>query len=84
MHKIPAFFHEIYNDNKNIIDIIYFIDIFPRHLCLKIQEHFGSLMKAGIIWAVSWENQQFGFWTGPTQIRLYCHRNRLEAWKFRI
>ena len=35
-------------------------------------------------WAVSWENQQCGFRTGPTQIRLYNYRSRLEAWNFRF
>ena len=33
-------------------------------------------------WAVSWENQQCGFWTDPTQTRMYSHRSRLEAWNF--
>ena len=35
-----------------------------------------------MIWAASWENQQRGFRTGSTQISLYSHRSRLEAWNF--
>ena len=31
------------------------------------------------IWAASWENQQCGFRTGPTQTDLYSHREELEA-----
>ena len=31
------------------------------------------------IWAASWENQQCGFRTGPTQTDLYKHRKELEA-----
>ena len=36
------------------------------------------------IWAALWENQQCGFRTGPTQIGLYSHRSRLEAWNFGV
>ena len=32
-----------------------------------------------IIRAASWENQQCGFRTGPTQTNLYKRRSRLEA-----
>ena len=32
--------------------------------------------------AASWENQQCGFRTGLTQIRLYSHRSRLEVRNF--
>ena len=32
-----------------------------------------------IMWATSWENQQCGFPTGPTQTELYKHRRCLET-----
>ena len=35
-----------------------------------------------INWACAWENQQFGFWPGPTQTGLYSHRRWLEAGNF--
>ena len=38
--------------------------------------------KVSPYWATSWENQQCGFWTGPTQTALYKHRKELEAWSF--
>ena len=34
------------------------------------------------IWAVTWENQQCGFWQGLTQTRLHSHWRWLEAWNF--
>ena len=37
-----------------------------------------SLMK----WAATWENQQYGFWPGLTQTRLYRHWSWLEAGNF--
>ena len=33
-------------------------------------------------WAPAWENQQFGFWPGLTQARLYSNLRWLEAWNF--
>ena len=33
-------------------------------------------------WACAWENQQFGFWPGMTQTRLYSYWRWLEARNF--
>ena len=35
-------------------------------------------------WIASWETQQCGCWTGPTQTGLYSYRSRLEAWNFGV
>ena len=41
-----------------------------------------SFPRRKFIWAPAWENQQFGFWPGLTQTRLYSHWRWLEVGNF--
>ena len=42
----------------------------------------NSRLDKEYIWAPAWETQQFGFWPGLTQTRLYRYWRLVDAWNF--